>query len=55
MHDFFAFVTQIGVYPLLVFLWIKLDSLEKAHLAVLKYLTEVCPHCADIRTLLIPK
>lgn len=52
MADLFAFLSQVGVYPVLVLLWFKMDATQKAHLAMLKYLEEVCPHCGKVKFLL---
>jgi len=55
MADLFNFLTEVGVYPALVVLWLKVDSTHKTHLSVLQYLTEHCPNCDALKVLLFRK
>lgn len=52
MSEFLNIMSQIGVYPVLVLLWFKLDATQKAHIAVIQYLQEICPHCSKVKVLL---
>ena len=55
MADFFSFLSEVGVYPLLVLLWMKMDAAQRSHVSVLRYLEEVCPHCGKVKALLPEK
>ena len=55
MSDILSFLSEIGVYPILVLLWMKVDSTHKTHLSVLQYLTEHCPNCDALKLLLFRK
>lgn len=52
MSEFLSFLSEIGVYPLLVLLWLKLDQTQKAHITVIQYLEEICPNCSKVKVLL---
>jgi len=52
MSDFLSFLSEVGVYPLLVLLWMKLDQVQKKHETVIQYLEEICPHCGKVKVLL---
>jgi hypothetical protein len=45
-------MSQVGVYPVLVLLWIKMDTVQKKHETVIHYLEEICPHCGKVKVLL---
>lgn len=52
MADLFSFMSQVGVYPALVLIWLKLDQTQRAHLTVIHYLQEICPYCEKVKVLL---
>jgi len=51
MSDFLSFLSDVGVYPLLVLLWVKFDACQKSNEAVLHYLADRCPHCDALKVL----
>lgn len=55
MADFFSFLSEVGVYPMLVLLWMKMDAAQRSYVSMLSYLEEVCPHCGKIKALLPQK
>lgn len=48
MSELFTILSQIGVYPVLAILWVKLDATQKSHTKVLQFLEEKCPHCGAV-------
>lgn len=52
MSELFAFLSQVGVYPVLVLLWFKMDAVQRKHESMLQYLEEICPHCDKVKALL---
>jgi hypothetical protein len=52
MSELFGFLSQVGVYPVLVLVWLKLDQVQKKHETVIQYLEEICPHCSKVKVLL---
>jgi len=49
LGEIFGIVSQIGVYPVLVLLWMKIDASQKARAETLQFLKENCPYCGHIR------
>lgn len=52
MAELFSFISEVGVYPILVLIWLELRATKKSHGSVINYLVEVCPHCAEVKALL---
>lgn len=49
MTEVLSLVSNGFVIPALVFLWMKLDKVEKSNKDVLEWLQKYCPHCGAVR------
>ena len=48
LSELFAIVSQVGVYPILAVLYVKLVAAQKSHEELLNFLKETCPACGHV-------